>query len=285
MDATGRGAPNEPDKHRDDSHQHRFAGICLFYLMIIVSFKTNTPFYQAPAALAHPLHPENWIEAWQTITPTLANSVFLSVSSVLLMLFMALSAAYLFARLRMPLSSFMWNAILILMMLPMIANLVPLFRLIRDMNLLNTLTALILVGAADGRLRHGLGPDHHSLHLLDETLRARYDRRRGEGIAQPYKTISVRGLTTIELRRVSCECFVVQSERVSEWRLSNRLSRAALGRNPHNSVKFQVGASPRRRTAAGSFRMETLAGELGRKTISVRELTTIELQRLRSLTL
>jgi len=122
------------------------------YLMIIVSFKTNTQFYQAPATLTHPLHPENWVEACSMITPTLANSVFLSVSSVLLMLFMALSAAYFFARLRMPLSSFFWNAILILMMLPMIANLVPLFRLIRDMNLLNTLTALILVGAAQGQI-------------------------------------------------------------------------------------------------------------------------------------
>jgi len=122
------------------------------YLMIIVSFKTNTQFYQAPATLTHPLHPGNWVEAWNMITPTLANSVFLSVSSVLLMLFMALSAAYFFARLRMPFSSFLWNAILVLMMLPMIANLVPLFRLIRDMNLLNTLTALILVGAAQGQI-------------------------------------------------------------------------------------------------------------------------------------
>ncbi len=122
------------------------------YLMIIVSFKTNTQFYQAPAAITTPLHPENWPEAWASITPTLANSVFLSVSSVLLTLFMALCAAYFFARLRMPLSSFFWNAILVLMMLPMIANLVPLFRLIRDMNLLNTLTALILVGAAQGQI-------------------------------------------------------------------------------------------------------------------------------------
>jgi len=122
------------------------------YLMIIVSFKTNTQFYQAPATITQPLHAENWRTAWEMITPTLANSVFISVSSVVLMLFLALSAAYFFARLRMPLSSFFWNAILILMMLPLIANLVPLFRLIRDMNLLNTLTALILVGAAQGQI-------------------------------------------------------------------------------------------------------------------------------------
>ncbi|NQT91787.1 MAG: ABC transporter permease subunit [Lentisphaerae bacterium] len=122
------------------------------YLMIVVSFKTNTQFYQSPAAITQPLHPENWPAAWRMIMPTLANSVFLSVSSTILMLFIALSAAYFFARLRMPLSNFFWNAILILMMLPMIANLVPLFRLIRDLNLLNTLTALILVGASQGQI-------------------------------------------------------------------------------------------------------------------------------------
>jgi ABC-type glycerol-3-phosphate transport system permease component len=122
------------------------------YLMIIVSFKTNTQFYQDPAGVTAPFHPENWITAWKMITPTLANSVFISVSSTLLMLFLALSAAYFFARLRMPLSSLAWNAILVLMMLPMTANLVPLFRLIRDLNLLNTLSALILVGAAQGQI-------------------------------------------------------------------------------------------------------------------------------------
>ncbi len=122
------------------------------YLMLIVSLKTNTQFYAAPATLTHPFHPENWIVAWEKITPTLANSVFLSVSSSLLMIVIALAASYFFSRLEMPLSKFFWNAILILMMLPMIANLVPLFRLLRDMNLLNTLTALILVGAAQGQI-------------------------------------------------------------------------------------------------------------------------------------
>jgi len=122
------------------------------YLMLVVSLKTNKQFYEAPAAVTLPFHPENWKVAWQLITPTLANSVFVSVSSTVLMLGMALSAAYFFARLRMPLSGFFWNAILILMMLPQIANLVPLFRLLRDMSLLNTLTALILVGASSRQI-------------------------------------------------------------------------------------------------------------------------------------
>jgi len=122
------------------------------YLMLIVSVKSNTQFYEAPAALTQPMYWENWSEAWRLITPTLANSVFLSVSSTLFCLVIALASAYFFARLRMPLSTFFWNAILVLMMLPMIANLVPLFRLLVQMNLTNTLTALILVGAAQGQV-------------------------------------------------------------------------------------------------------------------------------------
>ena len=122
------------------------------YLMTIVSFKTNKQFYRAPATLTQPLHPENWRTAWESITPTVANSVFISTAATVLTLCLALCAAYFFARLRMPLSNAFWNAILILMMMPMIANLVPLFRLLNDLNLLNTLTALILVGAASGQV-------------------------------------------------------------------------------------------------------------------------------------
>ena len=122
------------------------------YLMIIVSIKTNQQFYQAPATITAPFHWENWVEAWNLITPTVANSVYISSLSTLLTLFCALCAAYFFARLKMPLSGFFWNAILVLMMMPAIANLVPLFRLLKDMNMLNTLTALILVGASSGQI-------------------------------------------------------------------------------------------------------------------------------------
>lgn len=122
------------------------------YLMLIVSVKTNTQFYANPTTLTEPIHWENWKTAWDMITPTLANSVFISVLSTGMMITLALMAAYFFARLRMPMSTVLWNAILILMMMPMIANLVPLFRLLKDLNLLNTLSALILVGATQGQI-------------------------------------------------------------------------------------------------------------------------------------
>ncbi len=119
-------------------------------LMLIVSLKTNRQFYEAPATLSAPFHWGNWKFAFESVMPALANSIFISFSATILVVSMALLAAYFFSRLKMPLSSFFWNAILILMVMPTIANLVPLFRILKSMGLLNTLTALVIVGASEG---------------------------------------------------------------------------------------------------------------------------------------
>ncbi len=121
------------------------------YLMLIVSLKDNNQFYLAPTTLTQPIHWANWSTAWDMISPTVANSIFLSTTATFFIVIFGLAGAYFFARLKVPGSSFLWNALLLLMMMPMIANLVPLFILLRDMSLLNTLTALILVGASGGQ--------------------------------------------------------------------------------------------------------------------------------------
>jgi ABC-type glycerol-3-phosphate transport system permease component len=122
------------------------------YLVLIVSVKSNVQFYQAPAAITRPFNFENWRYAWDVVIPSVANSMFISTSATILALVLALCAAYFFARLKMPLSWLLWNAILVLMMMPAIANLIPLFELLRNLNLLNTLTALVLVGASGGQI-------------------------------------------------------------------------------------------------------------------------------------
>jgi ABC-type glycerol-3-phosphate transport system permease component len=120
------------------------------YLMIIVSFKSNTQFYNDPASLSLPLHPENWSAAWTAIIPSLANSVFTTVSSTVLTLLLALAGAYFFARVEVPGSTLLWNGLLLLLMLPDIANLLPLFNLLVKLNLTNTLFALVIVGTSTG---------------------------------------------------------------------------------------------------------------------------------------
>jgi ABC-type glycerol-3-phosphate transport system permease component len=75
-----------------------------------------------------------------------------SVSATLGTLFFALLGAYFFARYKMPFSGVIWSGYLILMLLPGVANIVPLFALLKSMNLLNTLLALIILGAAGGQV-------------------------------------------------------------------------------------------------------------------------------------
>jgi ABC-type glycerol-3-phosphate transport system permease component len=52
----------------------------------------------------------------------------------------------------MPYSSILWSAFMVLMLLPGIANIVPLFVLLKELSLLNTLYALIVVGVAGGQV-------------------------------------------------------------------------------------------------------------------------------------
>ena len=122
------------------------------YLMIVVSFKTNGQFYIRPAALTTPLHWDNWLVAWRTVSPALANSFFVVISSTALTLLVALSAAYFFARLEMPGARMLFNLMFVLLALPEIANLLPLFKLLINLNLVNTLLALVLVGTAAGQV-------------------------------------------------------------------------------------------------------------------------------------
>ena len=123
-----------------------------FYLMFVVSLKTNTQFYNAPSIPAAPFHWENWSTAWMTVNPAVANSLFVSIVGTFVTLCCAITAAYFFARYQMPLSGFLWNAILILMMMPTIANLVPLFRLMTSLDLVNTLFGLMIVGVSAGQV-------------------------------------------------------------------------------------------------------------------------------------
>ena len=57
-----------------------------------------------------------------------------------------------FARYKMPFSGVLWSAFLVLMLMPGVANIVPLFSLLKDLNLLNTLWALIIIGIAGGQV-------------------------------------------------------------------------------------------------------------------------------------
>ena len=124
------------------------------YMMLQVFFKDNATFIQNPWWPSDPAqwHWENWIFGLKLVAPYIANSLFVAGAGTALSLSLSILGAYFFARYRMPFSGVLWSGFLVLMLLPGVANLVPLFSLLKSMSLLNTLSALVIVGAAGGQV-------------------------------------------------------------------------------------------------------------------------------------
>jgi multiple sugar transport system permease protein len=125
-----------------------------FYMMIQISFKDNTIFLNNTWMPSSPLTWlwENYWFAVKLVLPYVANTVVVAVTATIGTLTFALLGAYFFARYKMPFSSILWSAFILLMLLPGVANIVPLFALLKQLNLLNTLYALIILGIAGGQV-------------------------------------------------------------------------------------------------------------------------------------
>ena len=125
------------------------------YMMIQTSVKDNASFNASPWLPVSPSHwhlRENFSYALNLIAPSIANTVFVAVLGTLGTVTLSLGAAYFFARYRMPGSAFLWAALLALMLMPSVANIVPLFSLLVSLRLVNTLWALIILAVAGGQV-------------------------------------------------------------------------------------------------------------------------------------
>ncbi len=129
-------------------------GISLFpfYMMIQVSLKDNDLFFANAWAPGMPdtWQWQNFLYAIKLVIPYVANSVVVSVSATLGCLAVSVCGAYFFARYKMPFGGVLWAGFLLLMLMPSVANIVPLFSILKELNLLNTLWALIVLGIAGG---------------------------------------------------------------------------------------------------------------------------------------
>jgi len=111
------------------------------------TFKTRIEVYQIPVRL---LPEEFSMHAYQMVLQStnfwryFANSVFLTVTSTVLTLFISIWAAYGFARMKFPLHHFLMVAILVPRLIPRISLVVPLYGMVVELGLLNTYTALIV---------------------------------------------------------------------------------------------------------------------------------------------
>lgn len=122
------------------------------WVMVAISFKSSSQFFSQPFTFTWPLHWENYSRSWLTVKDGILNSVFISVGATLGAMLAAIPAAYVLGQLRPAGARFLWGLYLFLLMMPAVANLIPLFTLLGQLNLLNSLWGLIWVGTAAGQV-------------------------------------------------------------------------------------------------------------------------------------
>ncbi|MBL4700250.1 MAG: carbohydrate ABC transporter permease [Phycisphaeraceae bacterium] len=122
------------------------------YIMLQASLKDNVQFANNLWLPSAPYHWENWAVGWLAVKDFIANTVIVCVFGVGLTLAFAIITAYIFARYKFFGSQILFYMLLAMMMIVDIASLVPLFTLLRDLNLLNTLSALVIMSIAGGQV-------------------------------------------------------------------------------------------------------------------------------------
>lgn len=122
------------------------------FLMISSSFKSNAEIFSNPLGLPKNLSLDPYRKLWEAVpfSQFMINSFIVSSVSVLLILVSSSLAAFYLARF-----SFKWNGLLYFffllgLMIPIKLGIVPLFILMKDLGLVNSLWSLILIYTASG---------------------------------------------------------------------------------------------------------------------------------------
>jgi raffinose/stachyose/melibiose transport system permease protein len=129
--------------------------ICLawlspFYLLIVSSFKSSIEIARNPFSFPTSFGFDAYIRAWEQshIGAYFKNSLIIAIPSVILSVLLSSLAAYAFARLRFIGKQPLFFLILAGVMLPLQATLIPLYRLLSQLELISTYWGLIVLYVA-----------------------------------------------------------------------------------------------------------------------------------------
>jgi N-acetylglucosamine transport system permease protein len=114
---------------------------------VMTSFKDDASIFTSPWSLPSTLHFDNWSRAWSQahMSDYFLNTVLVVAFSLLGTLVLGSMAAYVLARFEFPLNRFIYYLFVGGMSFPVMLALVPLFYVMNNMQLLNTLPGLVLV--------------------------------------------------------------------------------------------------------------------------------------------
>jgi raffinose/stachyose/melibiose transport system permease protein len=129
-----------------------FSVLYPMFLMVISSFKSTREIFRSPFTLPENWQFENYITAWNqgNFSTYFGNSVFVTVTSVVLVLLLGSLAAYPLGRYKFRGKQALMMYFLAGLMLPIRLGILPLFFLMRTLNLLNTPWSLIFLYTASG---------------------------------------------------------------------------------------------------------------------------------------
>lgn len=118
--------------------------------MVLSAFKSNREIFRDPFGLPDEWRWSNFSEAWAQagLGGLYLNSLIVTAVAVTLSVLCATAAAFAFTRTEFPGRRWMYRLLLVGLLLPPPVVAIPLFGILRDLGLLNTLWALILPGAA-----------------------------------------------------------------------------------------------------------------------------------------
>ncbi len=121
-------------------------------LMILSSFKKSVDIYKDPLGLPTSFSLDTYRTLLSKIpfTTYFMNSMFVSILSVVLIVVVCSLASFYIARFKFSWNHALFFIFLLGMMIPIKLGIVPLFILMRDLGLINTLWSLVLMNTATG---------------------------------------------------------------------------------------------------------------------------------------
>jgi ABC-type glycerol-3-phosphate transport system permease component len=120
--------------------------------MLTMSLKDNGQIYARFWAAPNPYRWANYADGWRGMRSYIANSLLVSISAMLGVVFLSSLAGYVFARHVFPGKQFLFLVIIALLMIPGVLTLIPSFMLINDLKLIDTRWALILPWMSGGQV-------------------------------------------------------------------------------------------------------------------------------------
>lgn len=115
-----------------------------FVFMVATSLKTRDQFFQNFWWFTFPFDWQNYADVWPRAFQGIQNSLLYSSLTLVLTLTFSLLGGYAFGRFNFAGKNLVFLAILMLLMVPGIVTIVPLFVLVRQLGIMNTWAALVL---------------------------------------------------------------------------------------------------------------------------------------------